>query len=108
LPGDIAKYRLRDCHVRFGNAIFRLDRITAGAFSPADCGRQAGTLVAAFLRQPTPKTEGKCPMAPLSAAAPVVRKPLYTSLFVQVLVALLLGIVLGHGRSRFRHQLEKF
>src|SRR3954447_5249681 len=25
-PRDIAKYRRRDCHVRFRNAIFRLDR----------------------------------------------------------------------------------
>ena len=34
-------------------------------------------------------------MSTISAAAPIARKPLYTSLFVQVLVALLLGIVLG-------------
>src|SRR6201989_2221960 len=34
-------------------------------------------------------------MSTLSAAAPDTRKPIYTSLFVQVLAALLLGIVLG-------------
>src|ERR1700744_2437563 len=48
-----------------------------------------------FLRQLTPETEGKAPMSTISAAAPIARKPLYTSLFVQVLAALLLGIVLG-------------
>src|SRR6201996_9262048 len=34
-------------------------------------------------------------MATITTAAPVARKPIYTSLFFQVLVALLLGIVLG-------------
>src|SRR3984893_9767611 len=34
-------------------------------------------------------------MTTITAAAPVARKPIYTSLFVQVLAALLLGIVLG-------------
>src|SRR6202047_2845738 len=34
-------------------------------------------------------------MTTITATAPVVRKPLYTSLFVQVLAALILGIVLG-------------
>jgi Na+/serine symporter len=34
-------------------------------------------------------------MTTMTAAAPAARKPLYTSLLVQVLTALLLGIVLG-------------
>jgi aerobic C4-dicarboxylate transport protein len=34
-------------------------------------------------------------MTTITTAAPVARKPLYTSLFVQVLTALVLGIVLG-------------
>src|SRR5258705_12520256 len=34
-------------------------------------------------------------MTTIATAAPVARKPLYTSLFVQVLTAVLLGIVLG-------------
>jgi aerobic C4-dicarboxylate transport protein len=34
-------------------------------------------------------------MATITTATPVARKPIYTSLFAQVLVALLLGIVLG-------------
>jgi aerobic C4-dicarboxylate transport protein len=34
-------------------------------------------------------------MATITTAAPVARKPIYTSLFAQVLAALLLGIVLG-------------
>ncbi len=34
-------------------------------------------------------------MATITTAAPVARKPIYTSLFAQVLVALVLGIVLG-------------
>src|SRR3978361_2084306 len=34
-------------------------------------------------------------MSTISAAAPIARKPLYTSLFVQFSIALLLGIVLG-------------
>jgi hypothetical protein len=38
---------------------------------------------------------GSVSMATLVTTPPVVRKPLYTSLFAQVLVALLLGIVLG-------------
>src|ERR1700754_4640248 len=40
-------------------------------------------------------------MSTISAAAPIARKPLYTSLFVQVLVALLLGIVLGMAAPDF-------
>ena len=38
-------------------------------------------------------------MATITADAPVARKPLYTSLFVQVLAALVLGIVLGMADS---------
>ena len=34
-------------------------------------------------------------MATITTTVPVARKPVYTSLFVQVLEALLLGIVLG-------------
>src|ERR1700737_3073999 len=40
-------------------------------------------------------------MTTITATAPVVRKPLYTSLFVQVLAALLLGIVLGVAAPNF-------
>src|SRR5947208_15308636 len=41
-----------------------------------------------------------------TTAAPVARKPLYSSLFVQVLVALLLGIVLGMAVPDFAVQLK--
>src|ERR1700712_4119437 len=61
-----------------------------------------------FLRQLTPETEGKRPMSTISAAAPIARKPLYTSLFVQVLVALLLGIVLGMAAPDFAVSLKIF
>src|SRR5471030_2406900 len=44
--------------------------------------------------------------SPISAAAPVAHKPLYTSLFVQVLVALLLGIVLGMATPDFAVSLK--
>src|SRR6202171_5522977 len=40
-------------------------------------------------------------MTTITATAPVVRKPLYTSLFVQVLAALVLGIVLGVAAPDF-------
>src|SRR5436309_929375 len=48
------------------------------------------------------QTEGEHAMATITTtAAPVARKPLYTSLFVQVLAALLLGIVLGMAVPEF-------
>jgi len=47
-------------------------------------------------------------MATITTTAPVVRKPLYTSLFVQVLVALLLGIVLGMAVPDFAISLKIF
>src|ERR1700724_3334852 len=43
-----------------------------------------------------------------AAAAPDTRKPLYTSLFVQVLAALLLGIVLGMAVPEFAIGLKIF
>ncbi len=45
-------------------------------------------------------------MATITTAAPVARKPLYTSLFVQVLIALLLGIVLGVAAPDFAISLK--
>ncbi|MEA2894611.1 MAG: aerobic C4-dicarboxylate transport protein, partial [Bradyrhizobium sp.] len=45
-------------------------------------------------------------MSTISAATPAARKPLYTSLFVQVLVALLLGIVLGMAVPDFAISLK--
>src|ERR1700691_4662108 len=45
-------------------------------------------------------------MSTITAAAPVAQKPLYTSLFVQVLVALLLGIVLGMATPDFAVSLK--
>src|SRR5476649_2641250 len=47
-------------------------------------------------------------MSTISAAAPAAPKPLYTSLFVQVLVALLLGIVLGMATPDFAVSLKFF
>src|SRR5271157_4640994 len=47
-------------------------------------------------------------MSTMTAAAPVARKPLYASLFVQVLVALLLGIVLGMAVPDFAVSLKIF
>src|SRR6201993_956711 len=47
-------------------------------------------------------------MSTISAAAPIARKPLYTSLFVQVLTALLLGIVLGMAVPDFAVSLKIF
>src|SRR3979490_2746349 len=47
-------------------------------------------------------------MTTITTAAPVARKPLYTSLFVQVLVALLLGIVLGMAVPDFAISLKIF
>src|SRR5271170_6359440 len=43
-----------------------------------------------------------------TAAAPAARKPLYTSLFVQVLAALVLGIVLGMAVPEFAVSLKIF
>src|SRR6201998_195060 len=45
-------------------------------------------------------------MTTITAAAPVARKPLYTSLFVQVLAALLLGTVLGMATPDFAVSLK--
>src|ERR1700750_172222 len=47
-------------------------------------------------------------MTTITAAAPVERKPIYTSLFVQVLAALLLGIVLGMATPDFAVSLKIF
>src|ERR1700755_438189 len=47
-------------------------------------------------------------MSTISAAAPTARKPLYTSLFVQVLAALVLGIVLGMAAPDFAVGLKIF
>src|SRR4030081_3450764 len=47
-------------------------------------------------------------MTTITTAAPVAQKPLYTSLFVQVLVALLLGIVLGMAVPDFAIGLKIF
>src|SRR6202021_3428940 len=47
-------------------------------------------------------------MSTMTAAAPIARKPLYTSLFVQVLFALLLGIVLGMAVPDFAVGLKIF
>src|SRR4030081_1968758 len=47
-------------------------------------------------------------MTTITTAAPVAQKPLYTSLFVQVLVALLLGIVLGTAAPDFAGGLKIF
>src|ERR1700721_1772095 len=45
-------------------------------------------------------------MTTITAAPPVARKPIYTSLFVQVLAALLLGIVLGMASPDFAISLK--
>src|SRR5713226_9104142 len=45
-------------------------------------------------------------MTTVTTAATVARKPLYTSLFVQVLAALLLGIVLGMAAPEFAQSLK--
>src|ERR1700755_2273809 len=45
-------------------------------------------------------------MATITTAAPVVRKPIYTSLFAQVLVALILGIILGMATPDFAISLK--
>src|ERR1051326_5122785 len=45
-------------------------------------------------------------MATITTAAPTTRKPLYTSLFVQVLAALVLGVVLGMATPSFAVELK--
>src|SRR5277367_4898478 len=47
-------------------------------------------------------------MTTITATAPVARKPLYSSLFVQVLAALVLGIVLGVAAPHFAIGLKFF
>src|SRR6202162_6742540 len=47
-------------------------------------------------------------MTTITTVAPVARKPLYSSLFVQVLAALLLGIVLGMAVPDFAISLKIF
>ena len=49
---------------------------------------------------------GNFAMATITTTATAARKPLYTSLFVQVLVALLLGIVLGMANPDFAVSLK--
>src|SRR5258707_12859561 len=54
-----------------------------------------------------PETDGEHAMSTITAtAAPAAPKPLYTSLFVQVLVALLLGVVLGMATPDFAVSLK--
>src|SRR6202045_4954292 len=45
-------------------------------------------------------------MATITTAAPVARKPIYTSLFAQVLMALILGIILGMATPDFAISLK--
>ena len=45
-------------------------------------------------------------MATITTTAPVARKPIYTSLFAQVLMALILGIVLGMATPDFAVKLK--
>jgi aerobic C4-dicarboxylate transport protein len=47
-------------------------------------------------------------MTTIATTAPIARKPLYTSLFVQVLAALILGIVLGMAVADFAVSLKIF
>src|SRR5579883_1580502 len=53
-----------------------------------------------------PSIQGGPTMSTITAAAPAERKPLYTSLFVQVLAALVLGIVLGVATPDFAVSLK--
>src|ERR1700716_2251296 len=56
-----------------------------------------------------PETDGEHAMSTIPAPAPpAAPKPLYTSLFVQVLAALLLGIVLGMAAPDFAVSLKIF
>src|SRR5258707_2794531 len=56
-----------------------------------------------------PETDGEHAMSTITAtAAPAAPKPLYTSLFVQVLAALLLGVVLGMATPDFAQSLKIF
>lgn len=55
----------------------------------------------------TGKKQGEL-MSTIAAEATMARKPLYTSLFVQVLVALLLGIVIGMAAPDFAIGLKIF
>src|SRR5260370_3198257 len=54
------------------------------------------------------RSKGELSMTTITTAATVTRKPLYTSLFVQVLTALLLGIVLGMAVPDFAIGLKIF
>src|SRR5579862_1243457 len=45
-------------------------------------------------------------MATITTVAPVARKPIYTSLFAQVLAALVLGIILGMATPDFAISLK--
>jgi aerobic C4-dicarboxylate transport protein len=54
-----------------------------------------------------PETDGEHAMSTITAtAAPAAPKPLYTSLFIQVLAALLLGVVLGMATPGFAVSLK--
>jgi aerobic C4-dicarboxylate transport protein len=54
-----------------------------------------------------PETDGEHAMSTITAtAAPAAPKPLYTSLFIQVLAALLLGVVLGMATPDFAVSLK--
>src|SRR6202040_3373360 len=65
-----------------------------------------GTLVAPFSARMT-ETDGEHAMSTITAAAaPAAPKPLYTSLFVQVLAALILGVVLGMATPDFAVSLK--
>src|SRR5450432_4268281 len=65
----------------------------------------AGTVVAPYGSN---RLRGERSMTTIATIAPVARKPLYTSLFVQVLAALVLGIVLGMAVPDFAVSLKIF
>ena len=75
---------------------------------PAPFEADSLLLVAWILLMNVPEPKGKAIMTTITATADSARKPIYQSLFVQVLAALLLGIVLGMAVPDFAVGLKIF
>src|SRR5437762_2517886 len=74
---------------------------------PLDVGDPSGWHACCSFSARMTETDGEHAMSTIAAtAAPAAPKPLYTSLFVQVLAALLLGIVLGMAVPDFAVSLK--
>src|SRR5580704_805568 len=100
LPSSLASGS-RSVRHRRGNGQMPSNSVILAA-EPAAYPLETGTVVA----QLVDIIRGSVPMATITTAAPAERKPFYTSLFLQVLAGLVLGIILGMAAPAFAVSLK--